>query len=288
MNLVLVALQLVAVPAQSDATSVEPLRGSWAFKSGTMGDKAIKLPERALWRFTFGQDKKIFMRKTGEPDKLAVFVVGLGKSVKPIDLTIRGDEGEKPVSSAGIYKLEGDLLTMSLALFPTERRPPDFRPGPKVLVVTFKKESPSPADEIRPAKAPEPKANKAPDESALAGRWELLSEKNPGRGPKDRTEIEFLPKQSLLIFRRQTSTALVADLELDGKTQTRVGLILNPGGRKGMFGLVEKFDEGKSDATVCPVRFHFRGEILEMLGEVRAALGVHINLTGQWKRVPKK
>jgi len=60
-----------------------------------------------------------------------------------------------------------------------------------------------------------------------------------------------------------------------------------PDGRKNVIGLVEKIDE-KNQGRVCLIRSYFRGETLELLGQVSPDGFGTINLTGEWRHFVNK
>jgi uncharacterized protein (TIGR03067 family) len=273
------------VAAQPVTTDLDELRGTWMFKSGTMNGEPIKLPERAMWRFTFGKGNKILVRKTGYPNVLWDFTTGPGKDAKEIDITVSPGGGTQPETTSGIYKLEGDSLTLALPLTKANKRPGGFDPKQHLLALVLQKQNSGPADMFPAADASKPKPKLPADESQLAGRWELMTED----AAKERIEVEFLITKKTLVIRGKSTTPVAGKLNLYHQVEASLPLAVpNPEGRKDAFAIVEKFDKEKNLAKLRWIQFNFQGETLEMLGQVSQPVAENINLTGRWKRLPDK
>src|SRR5262245_44769728 len=171
----------MAVEDQPKADDLQQLKGTWLFVSGTTNGQKIKLPERAVWQFTFSTDNELLIRKTGEPDRRWGFAIGPNRSPKEIDLTIP----EVKDAEKSIYKLSGDSLTLVIPSKKSQNRPSDFD-AKEFIHLTLKKQKPGPADEIPAVNAPESKPVAAT--TRLVGQWELMVEKPAGETIPDRTE----------------------------------------------------------------------------------------------------
>src|SRR5262245_55211645 len=123
--------------AQPEIQALQEIQGTWIFKSGSMNGEQIKLPQRGLWRFTFDSEHRLLIRKTGEANLLARFTADSKKLPKEIDVTIPMRNGPGHTMGSGIYKAEGELLTLVLPSTDPLKRPGTFDPKQKVILMTF-------------------------------------------------------------------------------------------------------------------------------------------------------
>jgi uncharacterized protein (TIGR03067 family) len=287
MNLpLIVGIITVALAARPAATDARELYGTWAFKSGTMNGETITLPKRMLWRFTFGRDNKLLIRKTGYPDVLGRFTTVPGKPTNAIDVTLAEEDG-KSETGAGIYELNGDSLSLAMPVSNPRNRPADLKVTKGVFNLRLARQKPGPDDEGAAWK-PSPRLTPAARNSRLAGRWELVGEKKAEKGASERIEVDFLIKEKVLIVRRETTTPLIGELKLAGNTEVRLAMVFSEGRGKEAIGIVEAVDKKKAQARVRYIRFNFQGDILELAGELPHTTIGAINLTGSWKRAAEK
>ena len=151
----------MTLAVQPDQPPVDPLVGTWSVMSSTVNGKSFKHPDRTLWQFVFGKDKRLIVRKTGKPDVIADFTIDSEKNPGEIDWTL--PEGK----AQGIYKLEGDFLTIVIA---DGARPGTF--DAKAGIVFACKKQVVPVHDKMVVKKPTDT-----DASRLVGRWELIPEK---------------------------------------------------------------------------------------------------------------
>lgn len=117
------SLGAIAAPGlkeKEDKSDVKKLQGEWVIESWTQFGQAINTNQ---WTWTFKDDKYTFDQKSN----LEEGSVKIDQAKKPatIDLTITGGNckgNEQP----GIYKIEGDTLTLCLAWPGNTDRPTDF------------------------------------------------------------------------------------------------------------------------------------------------------------------
>ena len=99
---------------------LDKLQGTWLIVSMEMGGK--KAPEDEVKGYTFVvKDDKATLSDGKGLTQEAVLKLDPGKDPKEIDMAV--DEGGKNEVHKGIYKLEGDTLTLC------KSHPPDERPG---------------------------------------------------------------------------------------------------------------------------------------------------------------
>jgi uncharacterized protein (TIGR03067 family) len=280
------ALAVLLLAGQPAMTDHERLQGTWSIQAATSNGDSIILPQRAIWRFTFDKENRLLMRKTGYPDQVVRFALDPGTLPKRLDIIHKSDPAGKQDTDAGIYELKGDSLSIAMPSQASADRPQDFKLGGKVIVLRLQKEKAGPLDEIPAKPAAAEVAPRGPE--ALAGRWELVTGIKAKDGTIDRIEVEFAVAKKSVIVRRETVTPIGGDLTGKGRNETRIQFVLNRNGRTDGFELVEEVRKGSDEVVLCLVRFHFRGELLEMLGEARPPGVPTVNFTGQWKRVATK
>jgi RNA polymerase sigma factor (sigma-70 family) len=120
-----------AKPAQAKPgkakTDKERLQGTWVAVSGEKGGKPAPEDFVKTMKITFAGDKVTFQAL--EETKEGTFKLGPAKKVKEIDLT-HGDKTAK-----GIYRLEGDKLTLCFDDDLKADRPTEFEAGPGMTTV---------------------------------------------------------------------------------------------------------------------------------------------------------
>jgi uncharacterized protein (TIGR03067 family) len=131
---------LVAAPALKEAPKKETgIVGEWIPESMTMAGKAAKAPTAGL-RYEFTNDGKWIIRREGKdtPSTPREFKVDTKADPHTIDVGSPAKGGVGP-SMLGIYKVEGDSLTICFA--PGGERPTSFAPeeNARFMVMVLKR-----------------------------------------------------------------------------------------------------------------------------------------------------
>jgi uncharacterized protein (TIGR03067 family) len=130
MRPLLFALVVALVPA---AAGPEPLQGTWLLQSAQREGQPLDL-QGVTFRFA---GDKVVVRSPQDDAKESV--VRLGPAKTPAEIDVRPvNETE---TALGIYRLEGDVLTICTA-DPGQPRPTEFasRPGLKVTLLVLKRQ----------------------------------------------------------------------------------------------------------------------------------------------------
>lgn len=138
--LVLVAFAVGILPFASgaDQGDQKKLQGTWKMTAAWAGGTKVDIPKGADAYYVFAGDK-LTMKATGEVDKNGTFKVDPIKRPSQIDLI--AEKGKEKETMQGIYKLDGDTLTVAYsAMGPKGKRPAVFE-GKDVMVMTFTKEA---------------------------------------------------------------------------------------------------------------------------------------------------
>jgi uncharacterized protein (TIGR03067 family) len=135
----LVALALVAgAPAKKDPPPKEPpsLVGEWVAESGTRGGKPDN-PEPGT-AITFTADGKVLL-KEGADRKPEEGTYKADPKKKPAEIDIVPPATDKGPTIIGIYKLEGDTLTLCITM--GGDRPKEFASpaGSEIMMITCKR-----------------------------------------------------------------------------------------------------------------------------------------------------
>jgi uncharacterized protein (TIGR03067 family) len=130
----------LGAPAAKDAPKKElpTIVGHWASEKVTVGGKDQDVPPNSI-KFEFADDGTVVVRMGTDKPQSPTYKV-TPKAVPPeIDLTPAA--GVKRPPSLGIYKLDGDTLTICFDQEPGAARPKSFesREGSAVLVLTLKR-----------------------------------------------------------------------------------------------------------------------------------------------------
>src|SRR5947207_1681192 len=115
MNVVLLSLAVVVgAPGAKDPPKKEPpsIVGEWNFESMIFGGTPMPAPEGAKLEFT-KDGKCIAYEKADKPDE-SKYTVDAKKEPNEIDIKESG--GMKDMVMAGIYKIEGDTLTICMSI----------------------------------------------------------------------------------------------------------------------------------------------------------------------------
>ena len=120
--LVAVLLTAAAAPAQDTKKELEKLQGEWTMVS--LESRGEKVPEETVkqYRLTIKGDQWTVSSDMGTNE--ATFKIDPSKDPKTIDLTFK--RADEAIPSRGIYKLEGDTLTLCRTVGDRER-PKEFK-----------------------------------------------------------------------------------------------------------------------------------------------------------------
>jgi uncharacterized protein (TIGR03067 family) len=112
-----------AAPAQDAKKELEKLQGEWTMVS--LEQRGKKVPDETvnLYKLTIKGDQWIVKAGDG-PESKVTFKIDPSKDPKTLDMTFKGADEE--TSSQGIYKLEGDTLTLCRTVGDRER-PKEFK-----------------------------------------------------------------------------------------------------------------------------------------------------------------
>jgi uncharacterized protein (TIGR03067 family) len=140
-SLVLGVALAVAAPGVKDPPKKEvpTLVGEWVGETGVAGGKPK--PPPAGTTMTFTADGKMVLAERGHPErnKEGTYTADPKKTPGELDLVPVGPGPGKEEKLAGIYKIEGDTLTICFAMDgkrPTEFASPD---GSAVMLITLKR-----------------------------------------------------------------------------------------------------------------------------------------------------
>ena len=126
-----------APDAKSDRDKVA-LQGTWKWESAVLAGDPFPASEARLMAMTFKGDQ---VMPSSDPTDTATFILDPSKSPATIDIVDRGKSAD-----LGIYKIEGDVLTICMALAQTRRpRPAAFestRENGALLIVMKKAPAP--------------------------------------------------------------------------------------------------------------------------------------------------
>lgn len=119
----------------------EALKGKWVAVS--IKQSGFAVPDEAAKAFTFRFDGKEYVNSAPGQSEEGGYKIDSSKNPKTIDFDIKtgNDKGKKQV---GIYKLDGDKLTIVASMAGEADRPKSIEPGANdpVLVVVLEREKP--------------------------------------------------------------------------------------------------------------------------------------------------
>jgi uncharacterized protein (TIGR03067 family) len=132
------ALSLGAQGAKDDLKKDAPIVGEWVGVKALAGGKDRSVPAGGV-TFTFAADGK-FIAKEGKREKPdeGTYKLDPAKDPAEIDIIPSADKKERGVIQ-GIYKVDGDTLTICLSSEPGVERPKKFESPRGVMLMTFKR-----------------------------------------------------------------------------------------------------------------------------------------------------
>jgi uncharacterized protein (TIGR03067 family) len=135
---VLTALALaVGAPQAKDAKRDPPgLVGEWAVESAVIGGKRDDPPPGTTWEFT-ADGKSVLSVPGGKDGAAGTYTTDAKKDPAWVDISA----GPKGTPMKGVYKRDGETLTLCLALDRDGERPTAFesKVGAKVILITLTK-----------------------------------------------------------------------------------------------------------------------------------------------------
>jgi uncharacterized protein (TIGR03067 family) len=139
MNPVLLALAVtLSAPAAKEAPKKDPpsIVGEWVGEKAEAGGMALPVPPGGM-TMEFLADGKVVIREGPKPPETARYTADPKKSPAEIDLT--PSEKVKEMTFVGIYKIEGETLTMCLGI--GGKRPDKFETpaGSDCMLMTLKR-----------------------------------------------------------------------------------------------------------------------------------------------------
>ncbi len=139
-TLLMVSLGFLAAddPKKDDA---EAIKGKWVAVSIKAG--GFTVPEEAAGSFKFKFDGKEYVNTNMGQTEEGGYTIDSSKSPKTIDFDIKtgNDKGKKQL---GVYKLDGDKLTIVAATAGETERPKSIEPGAndQVLMIVLQRQKP--------------------------------------------------------------------------------------------------------------------------------------------------
>jgi len=133
---------LIAAPGPKDPPKKEPtIVGEWVGESATAGGMALPVPQGGI-KFTFTADGKLTVDEPGrgKAEEAGTYQIDAKKTPAEIDLNPPAGRNEPTI--LGIYKLDGDTLTLCFHQGgPGVERPKNFESpaGAKSIVMTLKR-----------------------------------------------------------------------------------------------------------------------------------------------------
>jgi len=129
---------VVAAPGAKDAPKKDPpsIVGEWVGESGIRGGKPDNPPSGTT--ITFTKDGKVLMKEGGD-DKSHETTYTADPKKDPAEIDIVPPAGEKGPAMVGIYKIEGDTLTLCFSTGGDRPKAFESPAGSQVMLVTCKR-----------------------------------------------------------------------------------------------------------------------------------------------------
>jgi uncharacterized protein (TIGR03067 family) len=137
--LFVVALSTPKWAAGQQQTEEEKLHGTWNYTSFEFMGKSLAVPEGKA--FTFSKGGKVVLKSKGKPEQVGSFKIDVSKNPKQIDLINPEEKNKDKMVTQGIYRIEGDTLTMAFFLNTPGERPTAFD-STKAGIMTLKRQKP--------------------------------------------------------------------------------------------------------------------------------------------------
>jgi uncharacterized protein (TIGR03067 family) len=106
----LILTLVLGAPALKDRAQDSPIVGTWAIESFSAGGEVKALPITWEWEFT---DDGNWLVRTGGRDNVGARTFVVNAKAKPATIDLISEVGAEP--SAGIFRIDGDTLTMCLS-----------------------------------------------------------------------------------------------------------------------------------------------------------------------------
>jgi uncharacterized protein (TIGR03067 family) len=139
--LLLCVIGPIAADDPKKTDDAETLKGNWKAVSLSQSGQAVPAEIASHLKFTF--DGKSYVNKMDEMVEEGSYAIDATKTPKTIDFDIKtgDDKGKKQL---GIYKIEGDKLTIVVAKPGGNERPASFKAeaGAEVAEVVLEREKP--------------------------------------------------------------------------------------------------------------------------------------------------
>jgi uncharacterized protein (TIGR03067 family) len=136
--LVAVLAVVLGAPAAKDAPKKEPpsIIGEWAGETGVRGGKPDNPPPGTT--ITFSKDGKVLMKEGGD-DKSQEGTYKADPKKDPAEIDIVPPAIEKGPTIVGIYKIEGDILTICFSMGGDRPKAFESPAGTQIMLVTCKR-----------------------------------------------------------------------------------------------------------------------------------------------------
>lgn len=122
----LAALALLAAPESDKKDDLDAIQGTWTMVSFEVNGESV--PENVIETGRLEIKKDVYTPKLGEQTQWFTIVLSAEKDPKTFELTARNGANSGGLFK-GIYKLDGETLTMCRALTEQDPRPTEFATG---------------------------------------------------------------------------------------------------------------------------------------------------------------
>lgn len=109
----------LSAPGPKDSPKKDPPHvGSWSLETVTLGGQALPLPDSEKKTITFTADGKVIRETAGKTEDGGTITVDLKKTPHEIDVVEAAQKGQ---TGKGIFKVEGDTITICMTIGDGER-----------------------------------------------------------------------------------------------------------------------------------------------------------------------